>query len=79
MIKACPYCGVIQDTNDPCRLPTCQERQRKATVAQPESLCVGDLNQAVKDLREMLYQKQLKIQDLQAQVDQCVLPVEVKL
>ena len=32
----------------------------KALIEQPEKLSVGDLNQAIKDLRELLYQKEFR-------------------
>jgi hypothetical protein len=46
------------------------KRERNALGIEPESLNVGQLNQAVRDLRELLYQKQLKVQDLQAQLSE---------
>ena len=39
-----------------------QERARRAFVIEPESLTVGELNQAVKDLREELYQQTIRAQ-----------------
>ena len=44
-------------------------REFKALTEQPEKLCVGDLIQAVKDLREFLYQEKLKKQELQKCLD----------
>lgn len=41
-------------------------REYNALTRIPEEMPVGELNQAVKDLREMLYQSQLKIQSLEA-------------
>lgn len=38
------------------------KRTRNALTTIPEELTVGELNQAVRDLRELLYEKQLQIQ-----------------
>jgi hypothetical protein len=39
-------------------------REFKALTEIPEKMGVGDLNQAVKDLREMLHQEKIKNQEL---------------
>lgn len=41
------------------------KRLRNAHGREPESMSVNELNQAVRDLRELLYQKQLQVQELQ--------------
>lgn len=38
-------------------------REYNATTRIPEEMSVGELNQAVRDLREMLYQSQLRFQN----------------
>lgn len=40
-------------------------RRQRAESAQPESMSVGQLNQAVRDLREALYQKRIKGQGME--------------
>lgn len=51
-------------------------RTHNARIQMPENLSVEELNQAVRDLREMLYQNRLRAQQIEEQLQERALDCE---